>query len=600
MRDSGPIHSAISYIYVLVSAISVFIVVTILYTSLSDIKHQRDEDIANEYHFYTINRTLSLLERIAKVDHLLSDKVVPEKYLEATKIIYLVSDEVAHISELQGTYKDPELDPIVIRINEQFKNLNLAMVHASPVGKQGRHFVQDYLQPLFISVKQLHKLHQIKYDDLMQNEEEGSRKILRLLLVGLLLTTLVIGYRLVRLTRKTLTQQRDMHEALQVISEATSKEKNKSYFSVLVEQLAKVLKTDYAFIARLEGNHTAKTIAVCDHGEMAANLSYKLKDTPCEKVVESGICCYPDSVTRYYPKDDLLVQMKIEAYMGYPLKNLLGEVIGIIVVLNETPLLKQDISESMLRIFGIRAVAELERLNAERVLAQQMEDIARSNAELEQFAYVASNDLQEPLRMVGNYAQLIERRYKEQLDNDAKDFIQYLVDGVSRMQGLVNDLLAYSQIGRKQKDVKSPIHIEPIFDACLKNLNREIINSGASITHEPFPVLKVERLSFGQLLQNLISNAIKFRGKEAPKVHLSVTEKEDYWQFCVEDNGIGIDPRYYKQIFIIFQRLQSRQDYEGTGVGLALCRRIVRQHGGKIWVESEANKGSRFFFTIPK
>jgi PAS domain S-box-containing protein len=230
---------------------------------------------------------------------------------------------------------------------------------------------------------------------------------------------------------------------------------------------------------------------------------------------------------------------------------------------------------------------------------KQRQELARSNADLQQFAYVASHDLQEPLRMVASYLQLLERRYKDKLDTDANEFINYAVDGAGRMQNLINDLLAYSRVGTQGKPFKLTNYAD-VFRRALLHLKIAIEESKAVITHdEPFPIVHADESQLVQVLQNLISNAIKFRGDQAPHIHIGVQHLNGEWVFSVKDQGIGIDPQYKERIFMIFQRLHNRTEYVGTGIGLAICKRIVERHGGHIWVESELVKGSTFYFTIP-
>jgi len=252
------------------------------------------------------------------------------------------------------------------------------------------------------------------------------------------------------------------------------------------------------------------------------------------------------------------------------------------------------------RIIGLLGSARdvTKQRQVESSLKQTMAQLESSNKELEQFAYVASHDLQEPLRMVSSYTQLLEKRYKDKLDSDADEFIGYVVDGVSRMQNLINSLLTYSRVTTKGKAL-AKTDCEAVLETTITNLKKAIEESSADITHDPLPVVRADDVQVGQLFQNLIGNAIKFRGKNNPRIHVSAEHKDAEWVFSVRDNGIGIEPQYDDRIFQIFQRLHSKEAYPGTGIGLAICKKIVERHGGRIWVESKPGKGTTFFFTLP-
>jgi PAS domain S-box-containing protein len=237
-----------------------------------------------------------------------------------------------------------------------------------------------------------------------------------------------------------------------------------------------------------------------------------------------------------------------------------------------------------------------ERKKAEEELKKVLTELGRSNDELQRFAYIASHDLQEPLRMVASYVQLLERRYKDKLDPDANDFINFAVDGTKRMQNLINALLTYSRVGSRSKPFQ-PVNLEEVFSIVLINLQVAITESRAEVTHDPLPTISADEGQITQIFQNLISNAVKFHRSEPPRVHVSAEHKDKEWIFSVADNGIGIEPQYFDLIFTIFQRLHG-QEYPGTGAGLSIAKRIVERHGGRIWVESQAGRGSTFYFSF--
>jgi PAS domain S-box-containing protein len=252
-----------------------------------------------------------------------------------------------------------------------------------------------------------------------------------------------------------------------------------------------------------------------------------------------------------------------------------------------------------LRGFGKITRDITERRQAEEALMKTMAELKRSNEELGQFAYVASHDLQEPLRMVASYTQLLAQRYKGRLDSDADEFIGYAVDGCKRMQRLIQDLLSYSRAGT---NIATPrkISVERTLEEAITNLQVAIKESGAVVTHDPLPAIVTDDAQVVQLFQNLIGNAIKYHGAEAPHVHVSATNNAGHeWIFSVRDNGLGIEPLYFEKIFILFQRLHGQEEFEGTGIGLAMCRKIADRLGGRIWVDSQPMHGSTFFFALP-
>lgn len=261
---------------------------------------------------------------------------------------------------------------------------------------------------------------------------------------------------------------------------------------------------------------------------------------------------------------------------GCPIVDHNGEKFGAVVTI-------RDVTE------GKQAEAQLNQLNA---------DLLQSNQELEQFAYVASHDLQEPLRMVKSFTELLARRYQGQLDDKADRYMDYITDGAMRMQTLISDLLAYSRAGRFDLALQ-PTHLEEVVEQVRSDLQTVIQTKDAKIEMDSLPTLHADPTQMRQLMQNLIANAIKYCEADFPIVQIRATSAQDSWTISVQDNGIGIDPQYAERIFVIFQRLHNKDDYSGTGIGLAICKKIVERHGGTIWVDSQAGEGATFSFTMP-
>jgi PAS domain S-box-containing protein len=283
-----------------------------------------------------------------------------------------------------------------------------------------------------------------------------------------------------------------------------------------------------------------------------------------------------------------------------------GEFYGVMEFFARTARPRDERVLEIAQTAGIQIGQFIARLQAEGALHEandelerQAQELMRSNAELQQFAYVASHDLQEPLRMISSYTQLLQRRYGERFEPEAKEFMAFVVDGATRMKQLIEDILAYSRVGTRAREFK-PTQCESALKKALINLRGSIEASGASITHDPLPQVEADEVQLVQLFQNLIGNALKFQSAEPPCIHVSAVAQPGAWEIGVRDNGIGIDPQYFERIFMVFQRLHSKGEYPGTGIGLAICKKVVDRHGGRIRVESEPGKGSTFYFTLPR
>ena len=276
--------------------------------------------------------------------------------------------------------------------------------------------------------------------------------------------------------------------------------------------------------------------------------------------------------TTFSRKDGTVIDV---AVAWAPMRGLRGEVVAISCV-------SYDITD---------------RKRAEQKLLARTEELTRSNAELEQFAYVASHDLQEPLRMVASYVQLIAQRYKGKLDADADDFIHFAVDGAVRMKQLINDLLLFSRAGRN--GISAGVDLTKVVEHSLEVLKLAIDDAHAVVTYDPMPSVTGSESRLGEVIQNLVGNALKFRDGRPPTVHIGCERQGKNWMFSVRDNGIGMAPEFHDRIFVMFQRLHGREEFSGTGIGLAVCKRVIEHHGGRIWVESRPEQGSTFFFTLP-
>ena len=270
-----------------------------------------------------------------------------------------------------------------------------------------------------------------------------------------------------------------------------------------------------------------------------------------------------------------------------------GKILGVFAAARDVTLLKNAEAQLM------RHRDSLEDLVKERTakLEASNRELAQSNENLEQFAYVASHDLQEPLRLLSNFSQLLEKRYKDKLDQDANDFIGFIVDGAKRMKVLISDLLTYSRAGRNEQTAKE-VDFNKIVEKVIYYMSPIIAQSEGKVTCDKLPVLVAREIHIMQLFQNLISNALKYHSDKAPDIQIRAKRNNNVWLFSVSDNGIGIDPQFHEKIFQIFQRLHSQEEYSGTGIGLSICKKIVSNYGGKIWVESQEGKGSTFYFTI--
>jgi signal transduction histidine kinase len=317
------------------------------------------------------------------------------------------------------------------------------------------------------------------------------------------------------------------------------------------------------------------------------------------RVWQSGESFWIEDVAQdeNFPRARPAVGGGLHGGFGFPVR--LGtDTLGVIECFSQRIERRDERLLEMLAAIGSQIGQFIERQRAEELLRQTSTELARSNTDLQQFAYVASHDLFEPLRMVVSFLQLLREHAAGKLDKESEEFITFALDGGRRMQALINDLLAYSRVDLRAQ-ILEPTNCEHVLEAALGNLKVAIDETGAQINHQPLPTVRADIVQLIQLFQNLIGNAIKFHGKEPPRIDIDAREKDGEWLFTFRDKGIGIDPKHFARIFEIFQRLHTRQEYAGTGIGLAICKRIVERHGGRMWVESSPGNGSAFMFTLP-
>ncbi|GAB4255285.1 MAG: hypothetical protein Kow0065_03200 [Methylomicrobium sp.] len=396
---------------------------------------------------------------------------------------------------------------------------------------------------------------------------------------------------------------REARNTLEAIISGTSSVVGETFFPSLVECLAKVFAVRFAFVAEIDDkkSQTAKTIAFWNGEKIGENFSYDLCGTPCEQVVQKQVNVYAEHVAEQFPEDAWLRHNGVESYIGIPLSDAEGRFLGHMGIMDIQPIANSEYVLSLLKVFAARAASELERRRATEILQAKTEALQRSNADLEQFAYSVSHDMRQPLRSIFGHLQILEQDLADKLDDEARQNFHFAIDGARRMDAMIVSLLEFSRVGRKTEAMRW-IESRELVDDAVMMLSAMIEESGARLQIDgSWPRVYVSSDELLRLFQNLIGNAMKYcEADRTPLVDIVSNAEAGLWRVDVSDNGIGIDPGQIERLFKFFSRLQSRARFEGTGMGLALCRRIVEHHGGRIWAQSDGEgAGSTFSFEIP-
>ena len=396
--------------------------------------------------------------------------------------------------------------------------------------------------------------------------------------------------------------ERILHQ-FRAILDGTSQHTGEDFFPSMVKQLAATLKTRYALIGGLvDKNARIKSLAFVENQKLLESIEYDLEESPCENVLKNTQSIYSNSLQETFPQNLFFIEKNIESYLGHPLTDMDGSPIGIMAVLDTEPFDEEETEniQSILKSFAARAEAEMRRMSIEKKMKHYANELERSNQDLKEFAYIASHDLKEPLRKIIIFGEMFEKKM-EPLDAEPKDLLMRMTKGASRMNDLIDDLLQLSRIQTQASGlVRSDLN--KIVETTLEEQGLPVLETEVKINVEELPTLEVDKVHIHQLFQNLISNSLKYRKPDQPleiTIHSSKTE-QNIWKISVADNGIGFDDRHIDRIFKPFERLHNRETYKGTGMGLAICRKIVERHGGTITAKSSPGKGATFTFTIPE
>ncbi len=410
---------------------------------------------------------------------------------------------------------------------------------------------------------------------------------------------------------RDITERKRVEDALLFVAQRGWQISGENFFDALAQFLGEKLDMDYVLIDRIDENPgMAETVALYAKGAITPNMRYALKGTPCENVMGRRLCVYPHGIQQLFPEDTLLPGMGAESYIGIPLWDSTGQPIGLIAVMGTKPLPDDAPVTHLLQLVATRAAAELERKRAEdeiRKLNQELEQrvadrtaqLEYANKELEAFSYSVSHDLRAPLRAIDGFSVILLDDYAGKLDEEGKRLLNVVRDNTSRMGQLIDDILQFSRTGRSEITL-SEIDMEKLAREIFEELKPAAAGGRLQFEIAPIPGAKGDKAMIRQVFVNLLTNAIKFsRTREVPKIQVGATVKDGETIYFVKDNGAGFDMQFANKLFGAFQRLHSAAEFEGNGIGLAIVKRIITRHGGRVWAEGKVNEGATFYFALP-
>lgn len=403
--------------------------------------------------------------------------------------------------------------------------------------------------------------------------------------------------------RESEERNRTLFEQLSSIVSGTSPATSgEHFFQSLVYHLASALKINYAFIAEKtsQSGNTFRTLAFCVKGNIVENIEYDAKGTPCESVHEGQTVVFSENVRERFPDDLYLKEFKIENYIGFPLMNESGKTIGLLGVMDDKPIVDIATVKSILTIFASRAGAEIQRMRAEENLATNALALERTNKELQDFSHIASHDLQEPLRKIIIFGDRLESTIPSS-NEKGRDYLDRMQKSAARMKNFIEDLLHYTRVEMKSLPFE-PVDLKAVARDAMNELEYRVEETKGTVNINNLPVLETDPFQMRQLFLNLIGNGLKFHREGIPPIiNLdSICKENGMWEITVEDNGIGIDEKHVDRIFRPFERLHGRSTYQGTGIGLTICNKIITRHGGEILIQRHSENGVTFHITLPE